>query len=171
MKKFVIPALIIAAPQLVATFFSMTYYENRNLSFIIGLIYLVITFFLFLHFTKKYKANELKNEMSFSKGFGYSMKVSVLWAVFCCIINFIYSKVNYEAATALNEKLFNEQRKKIIEQMGSISLSEENKLKELIEIQQNPLFMAGGTFIYLIFVGLFISLIVAGITKTKIKEQ
>jgi len=166
-KKYILPALIISSPQLIVSLVSTSFYESKSITLIIGLIYIIVSFFLFLHFLKKFKANELNNEMPFSKGFGYSFKLSLWWAFFCGIISVIYTYLRPEVTRAIMERTLAEQKQKIIEQYGSMPLSEENNLRAMMEFQQNPFFIAGGTIIYLIFIGLIISLIASAICKSK----
>jgi len=169
-KKYILPALIISSPQLIVSLISTSFYQSKFISLIIGLIYIVVSFFLFLHFLKKYKTNELNNEMPFSKGFAYSFKLSLLWAFFCGIISVIYSYMRPEVTKAIMERTIAEQKQKIIEQYGSMPLSDENNLRAMLEFNQNPFVIAGGTIIYLIFIGLIISLIAASVSKSKVNS-
>lgn len=170
MKKYILPALIIASPQLIVSLMSTSFYQSKSNTLIVGLIYIIVSFFLFLYFLKKYKTNELNNEMTFSKGFGYSFKLSLWWAFFCGIISVIYTYLRPEFTRAIMERTLAEQKQKIIEQYGSMPLSDENNLRAMLEFQQNPFVIAGGTIIYLIFIGLIISLIAASVSKSKVNS-
>ncbi|MFN5460565.1 MAG: DUF4199 domain-containing protein [Bacteroidota bacterium] len=170
MKKFIVPTIFVSLPQLLATIFSYHFYNSKSISLIVSIINLIVTFFIFIYFVKKYKKDYLSNEMSFSKGFGYSIKISILWAIFGSLMNFVYTILNPEVIQAVMNRAFEEQKQKIIEQAGTISLSQEKNLKMILEINQNPLLILGESIIYLFFLGLFISLIVAAICKSKIKS-
>jgi hypothetical protein len=93
----------------------------------------------------------------------------LLWSFIGIIIFNIYSIFNREAVKNIMERRFEEQRQKIIDTQGSISLSEEKFLRGILESQQNPFLMSIGTFIYLLIAGLVISLIVSAICKSKSK--
>jgi hypothetical protein len=169
MKKYILPCSIILITQSISSFFSTFYYDSKTFVTIMGLVNLMIVFFIFLFFLKKLKKEEFNNEITFSKAFGYSFKLSLLWSFIGIIIFNIYSIFNREAVKNIMERSFAEQRQKIIDTQGSISLSEEKFLRGILESQQNPFLMSIGTFIYLLIAGLVISLIVSAICKSKSK--
>ena len=169
MKKFILPAIILAVISFIPLLF-LDPVTGMTPSYL-NWSYILLSFIIFLLAVRRFKLVYSNGVLSFSEAFKYGLKLSLCYAIIGSVFYLVYAKFNENSMLKAMGNAMKIAEEKQIETQGSVSPSYQKLMETMVTIMSNPYVMSGIKLLNFLFWGLLFSLVSSAIVKNKTENQ
>jgi heme/copper-type cytochrome/quinol oxidase subunit 2 len=171
LKKFLVPAIVLATPSLLFSLYNLTHYEQIQAAGVFKYmtwVDFVLTLSIMLFFVGRYrKSSTEEGVFTFKKIFSHAYRIVVVWALFAFLASVVISYTFKEETKKLSEITLEIQIKELTNKKGAITAKEKQIFDRTREIVSNPLTSSFSYSVAILFTGILHCLIVSAVYKQK----